>query len=255
MALILSEIDVSLGRRPVLHGVSATFERGRVTAILGPNGAGKSTLLKTAAGLIGPSAGLVELEGATVSAMPPRERARRIGYLAQGGELAWSIPARELVALGRSPWRSPFAALSDSDRAAIEAAMAAADVTAFADRLTGELSGGERARAMLARVLASEPEWLLADEPLASLDPAHQVDILARFRAAADAGAGVVIVLHDLSHAARVADEVLLLKDGRVVGSGPTGAVLRADLLRDTYEVEFDVVETAHGLAILAGRS
>ena len=250
MGLSVRNLGVTLGRRRALDGIDADLERGRVTAILGPNGAGKSTLLKAMLGLI--DAGAVEYDGRPVAAIPPRERGRRLGYLPQSAELAWNIPAREVVALGRSAHRSPFAALSPADHQAIERAMAATDMLPLADRLTGEMSGGERARVMLARVLAGEPEWLFADEPLASLDPAHQVDILARLRAAADAGSGVVIVLHDLSHAASVADDVLLLREGRLIASGPGADVLTPERLRAAYGIDFDILDG--GRAILPVR-
>lgn len=217
MALTLTDVTVMLGGRRALDGVIARFAPGRITVVLGPNGAGKSTLLRAAAGLV-PAAGTT-LDGADVSMLAPRERARRIGYLPQSPTVEWDVTARELVALGRAPHRAPFAGESDADRAAIDRALAATDTARFADRGVLSLSGGERARVLLARVLAGEPEWLLADEPLASLDPAHQLDLLDRLRAAADDGAGVVIVLHDLTQAARVADDLIVLDQGRIAAT------------------------------------
>lgn len=214
MALTLDNARVTLGGRSVLAGVDARFEAGRIGVVLGPNGAGKSTLLRAAAGLI--STGGVALDGIAVAALPARERARAIGYLPQDHVVHWDLTVRELVALGRAPHRAPFAGEGAADRAAIERALAATDTAGFAGRPVLTLSGGERARVLLARVLAGEPRWLLADEPLASLDPAHQLDLLDRLRAAADGGMGVVLVLHDLAQAARIADDVLVLDRGRV---------------------------------------
>lgn len=237
MDLIAHDLAVALGGRRVLEGVATTLRPGRVTAILGPNGAGKSSLLRALAGLIAPAAGQVTIGGGDVRALSDRDRARRIGYLPQAAAVHWNIAAQEVVALGRVPYRTPFAAPSAQDRAAIAAALAATDTGALAGRRISELSGGERARVLLARVLAGEPEWLLADEPLASLDPAHQIDILDRLRDVARQGRGVLLVLHDLAQAARAADDVLLLKQGKLVAAGPTAAVLTPDHIADVFDV------------------
>ncbi|HEX8388888.1 MAG TPA: ABC transporter ATP-binding protein [Sphingomonas sp.] len=237
MDLTFDRLSVTLGRRPVLHGIDARLRPGRVTAILGPNGAGKSTLLKAAAALVGPASGAVLLGHDPVPTLDPRARARLVGYLPQDGQVHWNLRARDLVALGRSPHRSPYAAPTDADEAAIDRALAETDTTAFADRPIAELSGGERARVLLARVLAGEPAWLLADEPLAGLDPAHQVDLLDRLRAFAGRGGGVAIVLHDLVQAQRAADDALLLRDGRVAGFGPVADVLVPDRIAEAFGV------------------
>lgn len=245
MGLRIERLTVRLGKRTVLEGVSADLQPGRVTALLGPNGAGKSSLLRTILTLIPPASGQILLDGRRVAVLDHRTRARKLGYLPQSPELAWNIPARALVELGRAPHRSPFAALSTEDREAIDRAMTATDTAMFANRLTGELSGGERARVTLARVLAGEPDWLLADEPLASLDPAHQLDMLDRLRDAAHQGRGVVVVLHDLNHAARIADDVMLLKDGRLLGFGSAQDVLTPALLAEAYGIAFERVGPA----------
>lgn len=237
MDLIADRLSVDLGPRQVLHEVSATLRRGRVTVILGPNGAGKSTLLTALAGLVAPRAGSVTLDGAPLAALVPRQRARRIGYLPQDAAVHWNVPARDVVALGRVPHRAPFAGPSRADRDAIAAALVATHSVALADRPIADLSGGERARILLARVLAGQPDWLLADEPLASLDPAHQIDILDRLCGIAVAGHGVVLVLHDLAQAARVADDVLLLRDGRVVAAGPASCTLTPARIADVFDV------------------
>ena len=156
MALILDQVSVLRDRRLALEEVTATLAPGRVTALLGPNGAGKSTLVQAAAALL-PATGSVTLDGTNVAALPPRERARAIGYLPQDPVVAWDLTSRDLVALGRLPHRAPAAALSRADHAAIDAALAATDTAALAARTVATLSGGERARVLLARVLAGEP--------------------------------------------------------------------------------------------------
>ncbi|MGU3391745.1 ABC transporter ATP-binding protein [Sphingomonas sp. M1A8_2b] len=237
MDLIVDRLSVRLGKRTVLHEVSAHLKPGRVTAILGPNGAGKSTLVKAAAALIGYAAGSVRLDAQDIPAMEPRARARAIGYLPQDATVHWNIVARDVVALGRLPHRGAHAAASPEDHAAIARALHDTETTHLADRPIAELSGGERARVLLARVLAGAPRWLLADEPLASLDPSHQIDLLARLRTYAAGGAGVVIVLHDLVQAQRAADDALLIADGRVVAFGPVADVLTPDTLAQVFGV------------------
>ena len=240
MELKAEDIVLRLGGASVLDGVSASFACGRITVLLGPNGAGKSTLLKCLTGLVAPESGRAILNGAPLASTPGRERARHLAYLAQDPVVHWNLAVRELVALGRLPHRGPFGGPSPTDLAAVDKAMADTETTVFADRPVHSLSGGERARVLLARLLAGEPQWLLADEPLASLDPAHQLDMLKLFRRAANAGAGVVLVLHDLNQAARIADDVLVLKTGRVVANGPSATTLDAALLSDVYETRIE---------------
>jgi iron complex transport system ATP-binding protein len=214
-----------------LEGVSASFEQGRISAICGPNGAGKSTLLQVLAGLIEPAAGQVGL--GSVPLPGGRDRARRIGYLPQEGEVAWDLSVGGLVELGRLPH-------ADRDRQAIAAALAATDLTALASRPVSTLSGGERARALLARVLAGQPQWILADEPLAALDLSHQMALLARLREAAQVGTGtgIVLVLHDLGLAMNHADQVLVLDSGRVAAAGPPEQALAEDVIQQVWGVE-----------------
>jgi iron complex transport system ATP-binding protein len=182
--------------------------------------------------------------------MEPRERGRQIGLMPQRAEIHWDIDVSTLVGLGRMPHRGRWG-LTDADKAAIASAMAATDVTALRHRKALRLSGGEQGRVLLARVLAGEPRWLLADEPLASLDPAHQLDVLDRLREAARRGAGVVVVLHDLTHAARVADDALVLRDGQLLAAGAAAEVLTPDVLAQAYGVEVHLARTADGAPII----
>lgn len=244
--LAVSGLSLVLGRRTVLDGIDLAFARGRVTALLGPNGAGKSSLLACLAGLRAPDAGAATIDGAAVAALDGRTRGRRIGLLPQSGEVHWNVDVATLVGLGRLPHRGRFGE-TEADRAAVARAMAATDIAHLAGRAVERLSGGERGRVLLARVLAGEPEWLLADEPLASLDPAHQIDVLERLREAARAGAGVIVVLHDLNQAARVADDVVLLREGRVVAAGAAETVLTAPLIERTYGVTVEIGRAADG--------
>ncbi len=251
MALTLEGATVALGGRDVLRSISAQFTSGRVTVVLGPNGAGKSTLAQLLAGILTPHAGAAMIDGAPIAGLTARDRARRIGYLPQALTAHWDMRVEELVALGRLPHRGAFAALSPADREAIAAAMAATDTQRFASRSIGTLSGGEAARVHLARVLAGTPDWIIADEPLEGLDPAHRLDVLDRLRAAATAGAGVIVILHDLTHAARVADDALLIRDGGLVSMGAARDVLTPAILAPVYGVRlFEGVDDG-GAALL----
>lgn len=214
-----------------LGGVSAALEPGWITAICGPNGAGKSSLLECLAGLLVPGSGEALLDGEPLLALHPLERARAIGYLPQTGEVAWDVAVRSLVALGRLPHR-------DTRAEPVEAALAQLDLLGLADRPVSRLSGGERARVLLARVLAGEPRWILADEPLAALDLAHQLALLSHLRRAADAGTGVVLVLHDLALAMNHADRVLVLDRGRLVADGAPDHALSAEVIAQIWGVQ-----------------
>ncbi|MGN6375483.1 MAG: ABC transporter ATP-binding protein [Sphingomonas sp.] len=252
--LAFEDVSVDLAGRPVLYNVYVVLRPGRVTAILGPNGAGKSTLVKAAAALVATRSGRVRLGEREVAALLPRDRARAIGYLPQDAAVHWNVPAREIVALGRVPHRVPFSAPDERDREAIDAAVAATEIAPLLDRPIAELSGGERARVLLARVLAGDPAWLLADEPLASLDPAHQIDLLDRLRERAAAGSGVVVVLHDLGQAARAADEVVLMKPGSVAAPGAPVDVLTPEMLRDVFGIEVSIMHDRDGRLVCVPR-
>ncbi|MDP3855607.1 ABC transporter ATP-binding protein [Phenylobacterium sp.] len=249
------EVRVRLGGKLVVDDVTATFQAGAVTAILGPNGAGKSTLLACLAGLRRPQSGQVRLDEIDVLSMPPRARARRIGFIPQTPEIAWAVEARILVGLGRTPFIGS-SGLSREDAQAIDRAMAAAGVESLAERDVTTLSGGERGRVLIARALAGEPEWLLADEPLTGLDPGHQLDAGALFRSLAhDQGRGVVLTLHDLSLAARIADRIVVMAAGEILADGAPETALSPDVLAAAYGIEARYVTGASGPLIeIVGR-
>jgi iron complex transport system ATP-binding protein len=228
--LVAENLTLERGRVRVVEGLSAALRPGEVTAIVGPNGAGKSSLLLALAGLLAPAAGRVTLGGAPLASLHPRARAQVIGYLPQEPAIAWDVAVENLVALGRLPWR-------DRGAAQIKAALTALDLTALRHRPVSQLSGGERARVLLARVLAGEPRWILADEPLAALDLAHQHRLIAHFSAVAQAGQGVVVVLHDLAAAMNHAGRVLVLKHGTLIADGPPQQALSSDVIAQGWGV------------------
>ena len=235
--LIAQEVGVALSGRCVLDGISLSLPPGRLVALVGPNGAGKTTLLRALAGLVS-STGSIEVGGERLSALALRERARRFGYLPQGHVVHWPLPARDVVALGRYPHGATDPGrLSPEDERAVTRAMQATNVNAFAERPVTELSGGERSRVALARVLAVEAPVVLADEPTASLDPRYQIDVMLTLRNAADRGVLVLVVTHDLGLAARFADIVLVLSGGRLVAQGTPQEALSEQLMADVFRV------------------
>lgn len=241
----ISVRNIQIGSR--LRDVTASFESGRITAICGPNGAGKSTLLSVMAGLLMPDSGAVKLGERMLADIPQRECARRIGFLPQNGEIAWDVSLRTLVALGRMPH-------GDDAVEPVERAIAALELGDLADRPMSRISGGEKARALLARVMAGEPEWILADEPLAALDLGHQLTLLRHLRDAADKGAGIVIVLHDLALAMNHADRVVVLDDGALAADGTPQDALSADIIDRVWRVAAHWIGEPGGRALIAAQ-
>jgi len=235
--LVARDIEVRFGGRAVLEGLGVALEPGTLTVLVGPNGAGKSTLLSCLAGLRPPDTGEVALGGRALHRLKARERAQRIGYLPQTPEIAWRLDVETFVSLGRTAHRGLFGH-DEEDARAVADALEQAGLQAFAQRDVTTLSGGERARVLMARALAGRPAWLLADEPMTGLDPGHQMDAAVVLRRLADAGVGVIATLHDLSFAARIADRLIVLADGRIIADGAPGAALNAAVIAKAYGLE-----------------
>jgi iron complex transport system ATP-binding protein len=255
MILSAKGIDVRLGDKHVLHGVSAVFEPAKITAIIGPNGAGKSTLMTALAGLRRPGSGQVLLGDTDMYTLAPEDRARRLGFLPQIPEVAWAVDARTLVSLGRTPFIGARG-LTTADNAAVDRALSITATEHLAHRDVTTLSGGERARVLLARMLAGEPQWLLADEPLSGLDPGFQIDVADLFRRMAkDKGCGVIMTLHDLHMALRMADRVIILGDGKILADDVALAALSPESLARAYGVEARFLQGETGPVIeIVGR-
>lgn len=237
MKLLNAErISVTLAGRLVVNQVGLQAVAGQVVALLGPNGAGKTTLLAALAGLR-PFQGVVRIQGRALASFNRREKARTLAYLPQGQIAHWPLTVRRLVELGRLPHLAPWQPPAAADRLAVEAALQRTGIAELAERSFDTLSGGERARALLARVLAVEAPLVLADEPVASLDPFHQLQVMELLRDYADSGAAVIVVLHDLTLAARFCDAVLLLREGTLIAHGSPQTVLSAAHLAEAYRV------------------
>ena len=245
-ALSLVNATARLGGRTVLEGVDLSVAAGELVAVVGPNGAGKSSAIRALAGLLPLSGGHALLGGDDVASLTPGERAARVAYLPQERRIAWNLPAIEVAALG-----APF--LTD----ALERARAALDEVEaghLADRGVAEMSGGERARVLLARALATGARALLADEPTTGLDPEAQLMVLERLKARAAAGQGVLVSLHDLALAARFADRIVVLDAGRVVADAAPLAALTPAVMAATFGLAGRWVEGPDGPLLSSGR-
>jgi len=231
-------VTVERGGRAIVDGVSASLEAGMFVALVGANGAGKSTLLNCLAGLLKPEAGTVALDGAPVLAIDRRELARRRAYLPQSLRAEWPISVERLVALGLTPQLPAFGGLPGGFEPRLTQAIEACDLAAHRFQPATTLSGGELARAMLARALIGDPQILLADEPISGLDPRHRLDTVARLRRlAVDDGKLVVTTLHDLTLALRHATHLMALREGRLVAFGPIASTLTPALLGEVFDV------------------
>ena len=248
--LSLSNISVRRGPRLVLDAVDARFAAGRLTVVIGPNGAGKSTLLDIAAGLLLPLSGTVMLGGEALTSLSRTALARRRAYLPQTPRVDWAISVERVVALGLTAHLPAFGGLPPSWQPSIDAALERYDLIDLRTRPATQLSGGELARVMLARATVSDPEILIVDEPTAGLDPRHALDAGRRLRALADSGCTVIVALHDLDLALRIADDVVALKDGHVVAAGAADTVFTAEVLGALYDVPVAVTRDDKGATI-----
>jgi len=235
--LDVSDLSVRLGGTEVVRNVSLSVERGELVGLIGPNGAGKSTLLKALLGL-SPCNGEIRLAGQDAHRLSARERAQLIAYLPQEREVAWSLRTEAIVWLGRMPYRDPLAPADPTDRDAVDRAMRQTDTIHLRERFISEISGGERARVLIARALAQDAPLLLADEPTAGLDPTHQIALMEIFTDLAKAGHTVILTLHELHLAARWCERLLILDQGSLRADGKPVEVLTETMLDHVYGVD-----------------
>jgi iron complex transport system ATP-binding protein len=244
VSLAAAGAGFAIGGRWLVRGATLAVDAGRLVALVGPNGSGKSTLLRLLAGVWTPTAGQVTLDGAPLGRLRRRDVARAVTLVPQDTHIAFPFSVREIVAMGRHAHLGRFDREGDADRAAVARALERADVAALGDRDATALSGGERQRVLIARSLATEAPHLLLDEPTASLDVAHALDVLALCRRLADDGHAVAVALHDLNLARRFASDAALLRGGAVVAAGPATEVLTPAAVGDVFGVDVAVART-----------
>jgi iron complex transport system ATP-binding protein len=243
----VDNLSVQLGEAEILRQVSLNAKAGEFLTIIGPNGAGKSTLLRCLDGILEPSGGNVSIDGRPIDDFERRELARTVSYVPQpdAGPLDYTV--RSFVEMGRFPHVSAWAALTEFDQAAVEAAMQLTEVEAFADRSMSSLSGGERQRASIAAALAQGGSILLLDEPTSFLDYRHQVQILDLLeRLHTDKGLTIVAVTHDLNSTVSSCDTVVALKNGCVAATGAPADLFHAEILAEIYDSEFRLIDGGH---------
>ncbi|MBL4916842.1 ABC transporter ATP-binding protein [Szabonella alba] len=237
----MNGVNHSIGRAAILQDITATLPRGRITALIGPNGAGKSTLLSLIARLEPVQQGQIRVEGLDIGQSDSRELARRLAILPQNAGVMSRLRVRELVGFGR--WPHHQGRPGPADRRKVDEAMARLALTDLADRFLDQLSGGQRQRAHLAMTLAQDTDWLLLDEPLAALDMAHARALMAELAALRDAGRSVVMVLHEINHAAAWADHVLAMKGGRIHAEGTPAEVFTPGVLEPLYDMPLRIAQ------------
>jgi iron complex transport system ATP-binding protein len=233
--LVARDLAIGYGRHRIGSGLNVALRHGEVLALLGPNGGGKTTLLKTLLGLLPALDGTVDLHGRSLQAMSDRARARAIGYVPQTHAATFAFTVETLVLMGRTAHGGLFSPPSEKDREVARRMLERFGILPLADRPYTMISGGERQLALLARALAQEPEFVVLDEPTASLDFGNQGKVLREIRGLADSGHGVLFTTHDPNHARRTADRALLLRDGQCLAEGRIGDVLTQDTLQSLY--------------------
>ncbi len=238
MDIDVQGLTVRYGDNTVLDGIDLSLSTGELVGLVGPNGAGKTTLLRALLGLVDTAAGEMFVGGTALSSLAVKERARLFAYLAQGGPVHWPLSVQSVVELGRVPHNNPWQSMSDADYLHIEIAIEKTGVDLFRDRTVTSLSGGERARVMLARALAAGAPYLFADEPAASLDPHYQLEMMALLRDQVDVDHGGVVVMHDLNLAQHYCDRLLVLHESALVADGKPEVVLTDRLLKDVFGIQ-----------------
>lgn len=235
--VVVDQLTVQRGDATLVDEVSFHLKAGEILGLIGPNGAGKSTLLSCIAGIAPATAGSIVIDGIPLSDFSGNERARVIGWVEQLGSVYWPLTVERLVMLGRIPHLPSWSKVSEADYQAVETAMEQADCLTLRTRRVPSLSGGERTRVLLARALAAEPTLLFADEPVSTLDLKHQLQTMHVLHAFASEGNAAIVVMHDLSLAARFCDRLLLMDQGRLVACGEVAAVLSNRNIADVYGV------------------
>jgi ABC-type cobalamin/Fe3+-siderophores transport system ATPase subunit len=252
MILQAKNITLTLNRQKVLDDISISIKPGEMLGLIGPNGAGKTSLLRVLANLQRVDQGQLLLNNTVINNINHKTLAQQIGYLAQGAPAHWPLQVRRLIELGRLPYLAPWQGLSTDDKSIVDKAMQLAEVEHLANRVVSTLSGGERLRVLIARMFATQPNIILADEPIAALDPYHQLHTMELLHQhCATAGNSAVVVMHDLNMAARYCHRLVLINHGRVAYQGEPEQVLQAQNLAEVYGIEAQLLDTDGVLTII----
>ena len=238
MSLSVKNLCVKADEQTLVDSVSFTLKRGELVVLLGPNGAGKTSLLKACLDIIPKASGTIAYDGNPVSGLSPQSRARAIAYLPQIQPIIWPSRVKDIVALGRFAYGANPSTLKGADLRAVDQALSDCELTHMAERNADNLSGGEQARLHFARVLAAQTPFLFADEPVAALDPHHQFKVLDLIGKFTQSGKGALVILHDINLAARYADRLIWMKDGRITADGSVRDTLTPARLKEIYNVD-----------------
>lgn len=248
--LIAKKIAVRAGDASLLEDVSLSLRPGELVAVLGPNGAGKTTMLRVLLGQQKVVTGSATIDGTPVTELSPAQRARYVAYLPQRRPLAWPNTVLDIVALGRFAHGAALGRLGPVDHAAVRVAIVACDLEHLVNRHIDNLSGGELARVHFARVIAAQTPLLIADEPVAELDPRHQLGVAQLIRDYVNDGGGALVVLHEIGLAARIADRLIWMKNGRIVADGSPPETMTEERLEDIYGIRSRVRLDAKGIDV-----
>lgn len=255
MELSAQNISLQINGNAILKSLSTTVNTGELVGLIGPNGAGKTSLLRILANLKQPDHGDCYLDGRSFHEVAGRKFSQSIAYLEQGAPVYWPLQVQRLVELGRLPHLAPWSRLSKEDNEIIVQAMLRAEVHHLKNRIVSTLSGGERLRVLLARIFATDPKIILADEPIAALDPYHQLHTMELFRQHCDDGGSAVVVMHDLNTAAKYCHRLILLHQGNIVIDGSPRDVLTPELLQQVYGIDAKLLNDDSGNLMVIPRS
>ncbi|MBT6466942.1 MAG: ABC transporter ATP-binding protein [Kordiimonadaceae bacterium] len=237
MCLKTENINLDINNNSILEDVTITLNRGEMVGLIGPNGAGKTSLLKCILGLLEVKSGSISVDNKNIDDLILKERAKKMAYFAQGAPIYWPLTVENVVGLGRVPHLNQWQKISEDDEKIIESAMEKTNCISLKGRLVTSLSGGERARVLLARALATRAPYIMADEPIASLDPAHQLQVMEILKKLSKNNNGVMVVMHDLSLALRYCDRLILLDSGKLIGQDTPDIILSDDKLASVFGI------------------